>query len=167
MIADLFKNSEEDQLRALQKFRKLLSRDPNPPIDEVINAEILDRIVDFLRNNNNPTLQVWSHTHTHAAPPSKGRPFKFHQSVYRSIVWGRMGCDQYCVRYVRANAQSGRERCHSYIHWAAEHSGRRCAGASCLGAWKYRRRLVRFTWPRIGLRCNATITQVMPTNCSA
>lgn len=68
MIADLFKNSEEDQLRALQKFRKLLSRDPNPPIDEVINAEILDRIVDFLRNNNNPTLQVCNGLCT---PPSK------------------------------------------------------------------------------------------------
>lgn len=58
MIADLYSNSEEDQLRAIQKFRKLLSRDPSPPIDEVIQAGIVPRFVDFLRNNNNTTLQV-------------------------------------------------------------------------------------------------------------
>lgn len=58
MIGDLFKSSEEANLRALQKFRKILSRDPNPPIDEVIEANIVPRIVGFLRNTTNTTLQV-------------------------------------------------------------------------------------------------------------
>lgn len=58
MITDLYSASEEDQLRAIQKFRKLLSRDPNPPIDDVIQAGIVPRFVAFLQNNNNTTLQV-------------------------------------------------------------------------------------------------------------
>lgn len=58
MIADLYSMSEEDQLRSIQKFRKLLSKDPNPPIDDVIQAGIVPRFVDFLRNTANTTLQV-------------------------------------------------------------------------------------------------------------
>lgn len=60
MIADLYSNSEQDQLKAIQKFRKLLSKDPNPPIDDVIQAGIVPRFVDFLKNNTNTTLQVRS-----------------------------------------------------------------------------------------------------------
>lgn len=66
MITDLYSTSEDEQLRAIQKFRKLLSRDPNPPIDDVIQAGIVPRFVEFLKNNNNTTLQVrqWPHSHS-------------------------------------------------------------------------------------------------------
>lgn len=57
MIQMLYSDKESDQLEATQKFRKLLSRDPNPPIEEVIQKGIVPRFVTFLRNDTNATLQ--------------------------------------------------------------------------------------------------------------
>ncbi|XP_061391661.1 importin subunit alpha-7 [Musca vetustissima] len=57
MIDALYSDIESVQLEATQKFRKLLSRDPNPPIEEVIQKGIVPRFVQFLKNNNNASLQ--------------------------------------------------------------------------------------------------------------
>lgn len=57
LIAALYSTSEQDQLAATQKFRKLLSKEPNPPIDDVINLGIVPQLVQFLQNHNNSSLQ--------------------------------------------------------------------------------------------------------------
>ncbi|XP_054733600.1 importin subunit alpha-7 [Anastrepha obliqua] len=57
MMDLLYSENEAEQLEATQNFRKLLSRDPNPPIEEVIQKGIVPRFVFFLKNNSNASLQ--------------------------------------------------------------------------------------------------------------
>lgn len=58
MVQALYCPIVEKQLSATQMFRRLLSKEPNPPIQEVIQTGIVPQFVVFLENSSNSILQV-------------------------------------------------------------------------------------------------------------
>ncbi|CCJ29717.1 unnamed protein product [Pneumocystis jirovecii] len=50
MIAGVFSDNIEEQIPATTKFRKLLSKERNPPIEKVIECGVVKRFVEFLRS---------------------------------------------------------------------------------------------------------------------
>ena len=54
---DVMGNDPEAQLKATTAFRRLLSLERNPPISEVIQANVVPRFVQFLQQGDYPQLQ--------------------------------------------------------------------------------------------------------------
>lgn len=50
-------NNLDAIIEATTNLRKLLSMERSPPIDEVINANVVPRLVQLLQQSDNPVLQ--------------------------------------------------------------------------------------------------------------
>jgi hypothetical protein len=46
------------QLEFMTQFRKVLSIERNPPIQQVVDANVVPRFIEFMNNDDNPALQV-------------------------------------------------------------------------------------------------------------
>lgn len=57
MVAGVFSNDYADQLNFTLEFRRLLSIERNPPIEEVISQNVVPRFVHFLQQDEYPQLQ--------------------------------------------------------------------------------------------------------------
>ena len=108
MIAGVFSDEPDRQLDATTKFRKLLSKEKNPPIERVIECGVVPRFVEFLRGDN-PMLQV-------RAPPSKLLTFRLNLVL---VVRGRVGAHKYRVWHSRPHSDRDWCRSCSRVHQAA------------------------------------------------
>ncbi|KAK9733759.1 hypothetical protein RND81_04G090500 [Saponaria officinalis] len=57
MVAGVYSDDPAAQLESTTHFRKLLSIERNPPIEEVVQAGVVPRLVEFLARDDYPQLQ--------------------------------------------------------------------------------------------------------------
>ncbi|MCI35611.1 importin subunit alpha-1-like, partial [Trifolium medium] len=58
MVAGVCSNDAGEQLKATKLFRLMLTKEPNPPIEEIIQSGVVPRFVEFLVREDMPQLQV-------------------------------------------------------------------------------------------------------------
>merc|ERR1712071_190333 len=60
IVSGINSGDENKEITATHAARKILSRERNPPIDILINADVVPKLVEFLNRTTNPDLQFES-----------------------------------------------------------------------------------------------------------
>lgn len=94
MIAGVMSDNIDLQLDCTTKFRKLLSKEKNPPIERVIACGVVPRFVEFLRT---------SHSMIQVSRLAKVVEDCVQLILCFSAVRSSMGIDQYCFRHFRSH----------------------------------------------------------------
>ncbi len=127
MISGVFSDDSERQLDATTKFRKLLSKEKNPPIEKVIECGVVPRFVQFLRGGHS-MLQV-------RIPQFLGLLLSSVRCIlkYFWTVRGRLGFDKYCVWHPGTHSSGDQGPFRTRIHQAVILPCVGCQRTGCLG----------------------------------
>ncbi|KAL5580371.1 hypothetical protein UlMin_012813 [Ulmus minor] len=96
MVQAIWSDDPNSQLEATTQFRKLLSIERSPPIDEVIKAGVVPRFVEFLGRLDMPQLQfeaAWALTNVASGTSEHTRVVIDHGSIPQFVLLLSSGSD--------------------------------------------------------------------------
>lgn len=84
LVQGLMSDNLEEQFNCCQQFRKLLSIEKNPPLQQVIDAKVVPRFIEFLRDDTRQELQfeaAWALTNIASGSQDQTRTVIDHGAI--------------------------------------------------------------------------------------